>query len=200
MCVFRGRLDRAAFSLELKPMAKSVKKRSPLPRKQGRAQSAPANDAEQEPRGFDIDFDPAEQLKHHASARGPIPSALQSRASPDVLNRLWTIIESRRGADTEVSHSARLLAKGTTRVAQKFGEEAVECLLEVMADNRTGIVGESADVLYHLLVVWVNANIRPEEIWHELEQREKVSHLSEGDHVAFKRLLGSLQLGTTKIP
>ncbi|HEY0183346.1 MAG TPA: phosphoribosyl-ATP diphosphatase [Rhodopila sp.] len=117
-----------------------------------------------------------------------------------MLDRLWAIIDSRRDADPEISHSARLLSRGTQRIAQKLGEEAVECLLELTAGNRLGLISESADVLYHLLVAWVSADVRPEEIWRELEQREKVSHLSEGNGIPLKRLLGSVQIGTTKIP
>jgi phosphoribosyl-ATP pyrophosphohydrolase len=110
------------------------------------------------------------------------------------------IIDSRKRADPDVSHSARLLARGTARVAQKLGEEAVECLIEAVAGNREGLIGESADLLYHLLVTWVDAGIQPEEVWHELQQRERVSHLSESDNVTLKRLIGSVQIGTTKIP
>ena len=130
----------------------------------------------------------------------PLPQALALHASPEVLNRLWLLIDSRKGADPELSHSARLLAKGTPRVAQKLGEEAIECIVELSTGSRAGLIGESADVLYHLLVAWVSEGIRPEEVWHELEQREKVSYLSEGGDVALRRLLGSVQIGTTKIP
>lgn len=149
--------------------------------------------------GFDVDFDPAEQLSRTQQA-APAPTALQVRASPDVLNRLWTIIDGRRRADAEVSHSARLLARGKQRVAQKLGEEAVECLLELTTGNRVGLISESADVLYHLLVAWVSENIKPEEVWYELERREKVSQMSDGSGVPLKRLLGSVPVGTTKIP
>ena len=121
-------------------------------------------------------------------------------ASPDVLDRLWTIIDSRKGADTTASHSARLLARGTPQVVQKLGEELVECLIEAMAGNHAGLVAESADVLYHLLITWVNAGIHPEEVWAELTRREQVSHLTEGSDVPLKRLLDSVQAGTTKIP
>jgi phosphoribosyl-ATP pyrophosphohydrolase len=55
-------------------------------------------------------------------------------------------------------------------------------------------------VLYHLLVTWVGAGIRPEEVWQELQQREQVSHLTEGEDIPLKRLLGSVQIGTSKIP
>jgi phosphoribosyl-ATP pyrophosphohydrolase len=121
-------------------------------------------------------------------------------ANPDVLNRLWTIIDNRKGADPTVSHSARLLAKGTSQVVQKLGEELIECLIEAMAGNRAGLVGESADVLYHLLITWVNAGIHPEEVWEELTRREKISHLTEGAEIRTTTLLGGTQVGTTKIP
>ena len=128
------------------------------------------------------------------------PRVLAAIASPDVLDRLWTIIDSRKGADPGASHSARLLARGTPQVVQKLGEELVECLIEAMAGNHAGLVAESADVLYHLLITWVNAGIHPEEVWAELTRREQVSHLTEGSDVPLKRLLDSVQAGTTKIP
>src|SRR5580704_7830596 len=121
-------------------------------------------------------------------------------ASPDVLDRLWLIIDSRREVDATLSHSAKLLAKGTPQVVQKLGEELIECLIEAMAGNHAGLVAESADVLYHLLVTWVDAGIHPEEVWAELTRREQVSHLTEGSDVPLKRLLDSVQAGTTKIP
>jgi phosphoribosyl-ATP pyrophosphohydrolase len=97
-----------------------------------------------------------------------------------------------------VSHSARLLAKGTPQVVQKLGEELIECLIEAMAGNHAGLVTESADVLYHLLVTWVNAGIQPEEVWAELTRREEVSRQSED--IPLKRLPGDLHVGTSKIP
>src|SRR5205814_8176808 len=119
-------------------------------------------------------------------------------ASPEVLNRLWTIIDSRNGVNAAVSHSARLLAKGTPQLVQKLGEELIECLIEAMAGNHAGLVAESADVLYHLLVTWVNAGIQPEEVWTELTRREEVSRLSED--IPLKRLRDDVHVGTSKIP
>ena len=186
----------ADCSMECDAMAKPTKKKiSP---------SATANN-ERKPRrskiGADVDFDlPFEANQLHFSEHTVFPEPSERPASPDVLNRLWTIIESRKRADPDVSHSARLLARGTVRVAQKLGEEAIECLIEAMAGNRSGLIGESADVLYHLLVTWVQADIRPEEVWQELLQRERVSYLSEGTEIPLKRLLGSVQIGTSRIP
>ena len=88
---------------------------------------------------------------------------------------------SRAGAtaDPAVSHSARLLSRGTAKVAQKFGEEAVECLIEAVAGNRDALIAESADVLYHLIVLWVSSGVDPTEVWAELVRREGVSGIAE---------------------
>ena len=99
--------------------------------------------------------------------------------SAGVLDRLWDVIESRRGADPARSHSARLLSRGTAKIAQKFGEEAVECLIEAVGGTPGALVAESADVLYHLLVMWVDAGVRPEHVWTELQRREGISGVAE---------------------
>ena len=96
-----------------------------------------------------------------------------------VLDRLWSVVMSRRGADPAISHSARLLSRGRAKVAQKFGEEAVECLIEAVAGNPDALVGESADVLYHLIVMWVDAGVEPGLVWAELQRREGVSGIAE---------------------
>ena len=103
-----------------------------------------------------------------------------SQGDAMVLDRLWQVVEDRRAAgDVETSHSARLIARGTAKVAQKLGEEAVECVIEAVQGNRAETILESADVLYHLLVVWVDAGIRPQEVWAELRRREGISGIAE---------------------
>jgi phosphoribosyl-ATP pyrophosphohydrolase len=182
-------------------MAKSTKKKTPSPTASNKKQTAKTRKPQRPDIASDIDFDPTGQMAWAHFPEPPLsPATLELQASPEVLNRLWTIIESRKNADPNVSHSARLLARGTARVAQKLGEEAVECLIEATVGNRVGLIGESADVLYHLLVTWVDAGIRPEEVWQELQQRERVSHWTEGTDTPLKRLLGSVQIGTSKIP
>jgi phosphoribosyl-ATP pyrophosphohydrolase len=118
--------------------------------------------------------------------------------APDarVLDRLWGTILSRKNSDPALSHSARLLSRGTAKIAQKFGEEAVECLIEAVGGHRTALIGESADVLYHLLVLWVDAGLRPEQVWAELARREGVSGIAE--KAARKPLFAAVS--TTKIP
>ncbi len=127
------------------------------------------------------------------------PPPLSLGGSAAVLDRLWTVVISRRDADPNVSHSARLLSRGTAKVAQKFGEEAVECLIEAVGGSQAGMVAESADVLYHLIVMWVSAGIRPEQVWTELQRREGVSGIVEKASRAVVAPLAR-QLGTRKIP
>ena len=149
----------------------------------------------------------AKPSKATKPAKAKPVSAEPGRAAPPlsigpgavVLDRLWAVVMSRRDADPAVSHSARLLSRGMAKVAQKFGEEAVECLIEAVAGNREALVAESADVLYHLLVVWVSAGVSPDEVWAELKRREGVSGIAEKASRA-KTLPVALGVQTTKIP
>ncbi len=125
--------------------------------------------------------------------------AVNGGSSPAVLDRLWDVILGRRDADPAISHSARLLSRGVAKVAQKFGEEAVECLIEAVANNRTALINESADVLYHLIVLWVAAGVRPDEVWRELERREGISGIAEKAARGQNSPL-AYGLHTTKIP
>ena len=116
-----------------------------------------------------------------------------------VLDRLWSVVMNRRDADPTISHSARLLSRGTAKVAQKFGEEAVECLIEAVRGDRDAVIAESADVLYHLVVVWVSTGVAPEEVWAELMRREGVSGIAEKASRTQTSMVAR-GLKTTKIP
>lgn len=94
----------------------------------------------------------------------------------DALHRL---VRERSPAAARRTHSGRLLARGTPKVVQKLGEEVFETLIEAISGDRARLVGESADVLYHLVVLWVDAGVRPEQVWHELERREGIGGLVE---------------------
>jgi phosphoribosyl-ATP pyrophosphohydrolase len=96
-----------------------------------------------------------------------------------VLDRLFAVIESRRGADKQSSHTAKLFHKGTTKIAQKLGEEAVETVIEAVAGNKDAVVAESADLLYHLLVLWAARGIAPSAVWAALEARRGDSGIAE---------------------
>lgn len=97
----------------------------------------------------------------------------------EALRRLWQVIDSRRGADPESSYTARLFRRGRTKIAQKFGEEAVEAVIEGVRGDATAMIGESADVLYHLLVLWADMGLTPADIAAELTRREGISGITE---------------------
>ena len=96
-----------------------------------------------------------------------------------LLEQLFGVIESRRGADAGTSYTARLLAKGRAKIAKKTGEEAVEVVVAALAEGRQELAAESADLLYHLLVLWASAGIKPRDVWAQLAKREGVSGLAE---------------------
>lgn len=96
-----------------------------------------------------------------------------------VLDRLAAVIRSRQGADPASSYTAKLFARGRPKIAQKLGEEAVETVIEAMRDDPDAIAAESADLLYHLLVLWADAGVAPETVWAVLEAREGVSGIAE---------------------
>ena len=102
-----------------------------------------------------------------------------TRKSTGGLDRLYKKLLSRRLADPEQSYTARLLAKGTPKIAQKLGEEAVETAIAAALKDRAGVIDESADVLYHLLVLWIDQGIKPDEVMQRLEAREARSGLAE---------------------
>ncbi|MDB5412800.1 MAG: phosphoribosyl-ATP diphosphatase [Rubritepida sp.] len=94
----------------------------------------------------------------------------------EILDRFWSLIETRRSVDfLPTSHSARLIARGTQRVAKKLGEEVVELIIEAIGGDRPAKISEAADVFYHLMVLLVDAGIEPKELWRELRRREGVS-------------------------
>src|SRR3954453_19419459 len=95
------------------------------------------------------------------------------------LDRLWQVIQARRGADPQTSYTARLFSRGRAKIAQKLGEEAVETVIEGVGNNREGLVGESADLLYHLLVLWAAVGISPADVAAELTRRDGTSGITE---------------------
>ena len=96
-----------------------------------------------------------------------------------VLDRLYHVIDGRRGGDPEASYTAKLLARGPAGVARKVGEEAVETVIAACAEDPARLAAESADLLYHMLVLWAAAGIAPGDVWSELERREGTSGLAE---------------------
>jgi phosphoribosyl-ATP pyrophosphohydrolase len=96
-----------------------------------------------------------------------------------VLERLYATVLSRKGADPETSYTAKLFSRGTPKIAQKVGEEAVETVIEAMRGDPDKIAAESADLLYHLLVLWAQTGVDPADVWAKLQAREGTSGIAE---------------------
>jgi phosphoribosyl-ATP pyrophosphohydrolase len=95
------------------------------------------------------------------------------------LDRLAATIAARKGADPESSWTARLLALGPEKCAEKFGEEAVEAIIEAVKGDRARLTAEAADVLYHLLVMLAARDVTLDEVIAELDRREGTSGVAE---------------------
>jgi phosphoribosyl-ATP pyrophosphohydrolase len=95
------------------------------------------------------------------------------------LDRLAATIAARKGADPDTSWTAKLLAKGPEKCAEKFGEEAVEAIIEAVRGDREKLTAEAADVLYHLLVMLAARDVALADVLAELDRREGTSGLTE---------------------
>ncbi len=98
---------------------------------------------------------------------------------PETLDRLYQAILDRRGADPEVSYTAKLFRRGRAKIAQKLGEEAIETVIEAVKADPAKLAQESADLLYHLLVLWADAGLKPRDVYEVLASREGVSGIAE---------------------
>jgi len=95
------------------------------------------------------------------------------------LARLAATIQSRKGADPDSSWTARLFAKGPEKCAEKFGEEAIEAIIEAVKGDRAKLTAEAADVLYHLLVMLAARDVTLADVEAELARREGTSGIAE---------------------
>lgn len=97
----------------------------------------------------------------------------------EILEELYRVIAGRRGGDAAQSYTAQLFADGRPRIAKKLGEEAAEVMVAALAQSREQVIAESGDLLYHLLVLWAEHEIQPEEVWAELDRRVGTSGIAE---------------------
>ena len=95
------------------------------------------------------------------------------------LDKLFATIASRKGADPSQSYTAKLLAGGVEKCAKKFGEEATEAVIAAIQKDKTELAKESADVLYHLAVLWAVSGLTPDDVYAVLKAREGTSGLDE---------------------
>ena len=95
------------------------------------------------------------------------------------IDRLFATIEARKNADPNVSYTAKLIAQGREKCAKKLGEEAVEACIAAVGKDNAALTVESADVIYHLLVLWAACGVKPEDVYAALKAREGQSGLEE---------------------
>jgi phosphoribosyl-ATP pyrophosphohydrolase len=95
------------------------------------------------------------------------------------IDRLYEIISARKGADPAESYTAKLLSKGELHCAKKMGEEAIEAALAAIGQDKTALTNESADLLYHFLVLWTACGVEPEDVYAALRAREGQSGIAE---------------------
>ena len=96
-----------------------------------------------------------------------------------ILDALYDLVASRKGADPETSYTAKLFSRGRLKIAQKLGEEGVETVIAATAQSPENVVSESAALLYHLTVLWADCGITPDQVWTELAKRQGISGLDE---------------------
>ena len=97
----------------------------------------------------------------------------------DSISRLYQAALACRHDDPSTSRTARLLRSGRSKMAKKLAEEAVEVVIDAMHGDRDAVVKESADLIYNLVVLWVSTGIRPEDVWKEMDRRERLLGIAE---------------------
>jgi phosphoribosyl-ATP pyrophosphohydrolase len=103
-----------------------------------------------------------------------------SHGMTDSLERLFNQVTAAKNADPAHSRTAKLLRSGRSKMAKKLAEEAIEVVIDAMnGSGREPVVRESADLLYNLVVLWVSAGVRPQDVWDEMNRRERLFGLAE---------------------
>jgi phosphoribosyl-ATP pyrophosphohydrolase len=97
----------------------------------------------------------------------------------DSLERLYVAVLAAKTTDPPASRTARLLHAGRPKMAKKLAEEAVEVLLDAIRGDRDAVIRESADLLYHLVVLWTACGVLPNDVWNEMDRRERLFGLAE---------------------
>ena len=97
----------------------------------------------------------------------------------DSLDRLYEAVQAARDGDPATSRTARLLQAGRSKMAKKMAEEAVEVVIDTVHGDTAAVIRESADLMYNLVVLWVAAGVRPEDVWDEMDRRERLLGIAE---------------------
>ena len=94
------------------------------------------------------------------------------------LEKLFNDLLKKKNIDKDISYTSTLLTNKNV-LAKKIGEETIEVILEYLDNNKDKIIQESADLLYHLIVMWISSNVNPSEVWQELKKRKGISGFEE---------------------
>ncbi len=97
----------------------------------------------------------------------------------DSLDRLYQAVLAARDLDPATSRTAKLFQQGPDKMAKKLAEEAIEVVIDAVAGRPDAVIRESADLLYNLTVLWAAAGVRPEQVWFEMERRERMMGIAE---------------------
>jgi phosphoribosyl-ATP pyrophosphohydrolase len=97
----------------------------------------------------------------------------------DSVSKLYQAVQASRHDDPSTSRTARLLRSSRSKMAKKLAEEAVEVVIDAMTGDRDAVVKESADLIYNLVVLWVSSGIKPEDVWREMDRRERLMGIAE---------------------
>jgi phosphoribosyl-ATP pyrophosphohydrolase len=97
----------------------------------------------------------------------------------DSISRLYQAAYACRNDDPSTSRTARLLRSSRSKMAKKLAEEAVEVVIDTMHGDREAVVKESADLIYNLVVLWISSGIKPEDVWKEMDRRERLFGIAE---------------------
>ena len=97
----------------------------------------------------------------------------------DSIHRLYTSVLLARDSGSETSRTAKLMREGLGKMAKKVAEEAVEVSLDAVVGNRDALIRESADLIYNLAVLWAGSGVTPDEVWGEMDRRERLYGIAE---------------------
>ena len=97
----------------------------------------------------------------------------------DSITRLFQAVQACRHDDPSTSRTARLLRSSRSKMAKKLAEEAVEVVIDTMHGDRESVIKESADLIYNLVVLWIASGIKPEDVWKEMDRRERLFGIAE---------------------
>jgi len=97
----------------------------------------------------------------------------------DSLERLYHAVVAAKYLDPSMSRTARLFQRGPAKMAKKLAEEAIEVVIDAVNGKSDAVIRESADLLYNLSVLWVAAGVRPQDVWAEMDRRERVQGIAE---------------------